>query len=622
MLNADSLFQSRLFKSIVCILLVLGFLATLVPQSVSAKEIFSDVTPSNSHYPGILEAYENGFLSGYPDGTFRPNDKLSRANVTKSLGKLVLLKTGVGLEGYDFSKAAPFNDVPATYSDNELYKYSIIVKETGIFTGSNNNLLPNNLMTRQQMAKVLVNAFNLTHIAGKQSTVTDNHLAIAEFREYIDILSKNNVTTVSNFRPGETTTRAQFATFLTNANNVAAPGGPNPTPTPKPDPAPAPEPDPAPVLKPEPIPVPLPPTSLYVKDLLPIRFSELLIINLPKTVPVIYSDGSEKDHSVTWNKKGEDLKVGTHSLKGNVKDTAFTAELTVDVVKFVPFHLPGQPIKPYIPIPQNPPDVYKHANTLMDTLATDIKNAANALDASQKWGVANSAVATVINDYPLYNVTVWSKTLTEQWNLIEKRQADIDLAKKDAIVAVDGLLKEERYTVADVDALLYESISALQNRLNNAQNKIKAYENLDKKANTSQLKAVLAKQQTRIDDLKTVSNIAFRSTLKLENERNEFIHFIQASPSTSDPAVTIKWTAYKGTFNVDTKSDRFIVERIYLNPLKKTQWQHFKVEVTKGDAFAYKYFISYIPMGNFIDKNPPARFDNPTDYHSGLYRPN
>jgi uncharacterized lipoprotein YddW (UPF0748 family) len=47
---------------------------------------FSDVPPSNWAYQAIRWAYERGFLSGYPDGTFRPNQMASRLQAVLILG--------------------------------------------------------------------------------------------------------------------------------------------------------------------------------------------------------------------------------------------------------------------------------------------------------------------------------------------------------------------------------------------------------------------------------------------------------------------------------------------------------------------------------------------------------
>jgi len=586
MANTASMLQKKLVKWFSCILIALVLIAPFSSQSVLADEVFSDVVPSNSHYTGILEAYENGFLNGYPDGTFKPNIKLSRGNVTKSLGKLSLVKTGVRLEDYDFSKAIPFTDVPATHPDQELYKYSIIVKEAGIFTGNNNNLLPMNLMTRQHMSKVLVNAFKLKHIAGKQSKVIDNLLAGNEFRDYIDILSENNVTTVTNFRPGETTTRAQFATFLTNSNNASKGNVPAP-------------PDPIPVPDPEPVPAPV--VAMYVNDLLPITFLDILTSKpLPKTVPVVYSDGTSKEHAVTWNKNSGDLVIGTHHLSGIVKDTNFTVKLTVHVEKFVLFPslpglpgLPGSPGIPIIPVPSNAPTEYKQANSLIAALPLDVKNADNALAASQKWALTNNAVSIVKDKYPQYDLSAWNKVLTEQTKLIEKRNFDTVEARSAVTVALYDLYSQIKYV---------KDPAIAQANINSAKDKINAYKLLDKKAGTTTMMKDINKYQVIIDDLKIVlAAIDSKNMyLSIPNPTVSRPNYVLVSPQ--DPRVESIWYFPTENHYINSSTKQLIRDPSLFFPDHRRII--FIASVSKGAAYASREFdISLVPtISNFLSE--------------------
>ncbi|MCM3089351.1 S-layer homology domain-containing protein [Bhargavaea ginsengi] len=189
---------------------------------VAQEFSYSDVPADYTHYSNIMEARSLGMLSGYQDGTFKPYQSLTRANVVKALGKYVVESSGKEIEDFDLTDVEPFNDVQSDYPDKELYTYSLIVKQAGIFQGSNNNLMPTNLIQRQQMAQVLVNAFGLKDLPDKESGVKDNGKAWEDFREAIDILSENGVTTEENFRPAESTTRGQFASFLVRSYHAMA----------------------------------------------------------------------------------------------------------------------------------------------------------------------------------------------------------------------------------------------------------------------------------------------------------------------------------------------------------------------------------------------------------------
>ncbi|TFE03998.1 carboxypeptidase regulatory-like domain-containing protein [Jeotgalibacillus salarius] len=192
-------------------------------QYNAQEELFTDVPETNSHFENIYSAVDYGLLSGYPDGTFKPLNDLTRSNVVKALGKYVIASEGYDnladyLQDHDLSDVEPFNDVTADSRDAELYNFSLIVKEAGIFQGSNNNLMPADNITRQQMAQVIVNAFNLDEVeTDNEAEVEDLGSAFASYQDDIQILANLGVTTVSNFRPLDDTSRGHLASFLVAA---------------------------------------------------------------------------------------------------------------------------------------------------------------------------------------------------------------------------------------------------------------------------------------------------------------------------------------------------------------------------------------------------------------------
>ncbi|WP_419961081.1 Ig-like domain-containing protein [Psychrobacillus sp. BM2] len=205
----------------------------LAADATTAATDFSDVAASHTHYAAIMQAVERGLFNGYTDGTFKPENTIDRKGVVKSLANYVVSQSDYKTyEEYITAnklveKVTPFNDVPATHGDAELFNASLIVKDSGIFTGSNNNLMPTNNITRQQMAKVLVNGFGLKDLAGVESKVTDNAKAQAEYVNFINILSENGVTDQTAFNPTGNLKRGQMASFLNrsydSAHKVVAP---------------------------------------------------------------------------------------------------------------------------------------------------------------------------------------------------------------------------------------------------------------------------------------------------------------------------------------------------------------------------------------------------------------
>lgn len=575
-------------KVLVAILLVIGFIFPQVEKSVNAAEKYSDVTRDNDHYQNILDAGDLGFMGGYPDGTFKPHMKMPRANVVKALGKYVIQMSGKSLSEYDVSDVAPFNDIPATYPDKELYNYSLVVKKEGVFTGSNNNLLPRNLITRQQMAKVLVNAFDLRHVEGAKSLVTDHHLATPEFREYIDILSENFVTSVTNYRPTESTTRGQFATFLVRSYGASLE---NEIPT-EPDKPEEPEVPEEPELPEEPEPAPA--TPLFVEELLPMKGQYFV---LPQTVKVTYSDGTEKSHAVTWDDSHVTWDiVGTYELIGEVEDTNLKARLTVEKI-YLPIYYPDL----IMILPG--PEVTKASN-LIGKLAEEVKNADNAVHATEKWRTANNAVIDVRIKFPKYDLSAWQTILDREWTVIEKRQSDINKARTDAQVAISKLLGAHISSSSKV-------VEEQQEEITKAKNIVAAYEKLDKRANTTNLHTSIAKHEQRVNDLGVAIGYLNQMTLRLEDPSAEFVKAYRVSPKITDSSVHVIWRhMYETDVKVRNYNDYWSIERRYVVSPFANLYADFSVQVLKGDAVVSRDLRVHVPEGNLIYANPRAHFEN------------
>jgi hypothetical protein len=108
---------------------------------------FSDVGVSHTFYSYIETAYAQDVVSGYSDGTFRPDDLVTRAQVAKMV---------VGARGWTLDVATPVNlcDVRATHWASAYVQAAIA---RGIFTGYGDGCFyPDAPATRAQLAKVLV----------------------------------------------------------------------------------------------------------------------------------------------------------------------------------------------------------------------------------------------------------------------------------------------------------------------------------------------------------------------------------------------------------------------------------------------------------------------------------
>ncbi|MEK4484663.1 S-layer homology domain-containing protein [Psychrobacillus sp. FSL H8-0484] len=205
--------------------------AALVASAVVPTALAAELTDikGNTHEKAIKSLVDAGIIKGYPDGTFKPNQELTRNNVVKMLGKW--LETLGKAVPADYKTVQRFDDVPLT-ADDELLKYAALVKDNGVFNGSNGKLLAADKISRENMALVLVRAFDavnesdlVSYVNDQTFTkeVTDLAAAKAEAQPFINVLDFFNITTATTFNPKGNVTRGQFSTFLNNLINTEAP---------------------------------------------------------------------------------------------------------------------------------------------------------------------------------------------------------------------------------------------------------------------------------------------------------------------------------------------------------------------------------------------------------------
>lgn len=200
--------------------------AAIVPTASAAG--FNDTSNYDKETLAELDrAVELGFVKGFENGDFKPADYVTRGQVAKILARHIAAEEGYdtdlnGLKEYveEFEITDGFSDV-SEKRDSELYFASLIVKDAEVFTGNEKNqLLPEKNITRQQMAKVLVNAFGLEG-TDEEVEISDLDKATKEFQEYIVILAQNGVTKANPYKPGEAVKRIQMASFSVRAYDAS-----------------------------------------------------------------------------------------------------------------------------------------------------------------------------------------------------------------------------------------------------------------------------------------------------------------------------------------------------------------------------------------------------------------
>ena len=208
-------------KYLTAIASVVLVVSAMIP--VVSAENFNDVIEENSHKEAIDSLSVAGVINGYPDGSFKPNKTLTRSDVVKLMGKWLVTK------GYevpaDYKTNPRFTDLTPT-SNDELLQSAALVKDNAVFRGyENGSLNAVASITRENMAVVLIRAFDsvnktslIEYVAEQnfERDVIDLYEAKVEAHTAIDVLDYYDITNPAapKFRPKETTTRAQFASFL------------------------------------------------------------------------------------------------------------------------------------------------------------------------------------------------------------------------------------------------------------------------------------------------------------------------------------------------------------------------------------------------------------------------
>lgn len=183
----------------------------------AAVKSFKDVPTTHSNYKAIQYMAERGYIGGYPDGNFRPQELISRKHVAALLDKVLKLPqpTSTKVKFYDVPKNHPY--------------YSSIMKlsEAGIVSGGpDGRFNPDAPVTRIQMAKVLDLAFDL-HMTTQNAfyDVYPDHWGYVHANAlYSSGVAKGYQ---GEFLPNESVTRAHYAEFLYRAMLVrdARPAG-------------------------------------------------------------------------------------------------------------------------------------------------------------------------------------------------------------------------------------------------------------------------------------------------------------------------------------------------------------------------------------------------------------
>ena len=215
------------------------------PHGYCPDETYPDVCPEDWFYIYVMDLTSVQAVSGYADGTFRPEDRISRGQVMK-----------VVVQAMELSAALPssptYADVPANHT---FYQWIETGAANGLASGyacgrpgeacgggNKPYFRSSAYVSRGQLAKMLVSAKGWTPLTTGTPTFKDVPTG-STFFGYVERVAANGVINGypcggpgepcpgTYFRPSGSATRAQASKMISLARRD---GRPIPTPTPKP----------------------------------------------------------------------------------------------------------------------------------------------------------------------------------------------------------------------------------------------------------------------------------------------------------------------------------------------------------------------------------------------------
>jgi len=179
----------------------------MLPSAVLAQEKgFSDVPLVHPNSVAINYLSGEGVISGYKDGTFKPDQLVNRAEALK------IILEGGGTKIMDVTTETGFSDVKTT---DWFAKYVLTGKTLGIISGNpDGSYAPERKVGRAEFAKILLNANGFNPEKWQNQAIFSDVPADAWFNPFMNYAGQSGLITPdqnNNLAPTKELSRAEVA---------------------------------------------------------------------------------------------------------------------------------------------------------------------------------------------------------------------------------------------------------------------------------------------------------------------------------------------------------------------------------------------------------------------------
>ena len=129
--------------------------------TVEGSATFSDVADGTWYTDAVIWAQENGIVTGYNDGTFRPTKEITRQEMAVMLARCAKILCGADTSGGTGLNSYPDAGDVASWAEEAMQWCVHVGLINGIQSGGVSNLKPGNNATRAQFATIMMRFLEL-----------------------------------------------------------------------------------------------------------------------------------------------------------------------------------------------------------------------------------------------------------------------------------------------------------------------------------------------------------------------------------------------------------------------------------------------------------------------------